>query len=173
MGLTAPASQKDVYSSTTNAQNLYLTDYHDHSPGRGVRLTGASITPGSLSGLHIATSTGAINPSQSGVLNGLASFTTSVATTINAQTSGLVSLSTGVTTFGVTFAQPFISGTTVSALGQVQAGSSFTYNLYAMPVSASPTGISFNIVLVNPTTSNITLATSTSINVFWFAAAAA
>ena len=84
MGLTAAASSQDVYSWSTNAQNLYLLDYHDHSPGRGTRLTGASITPASLSGIHIGNGslTGAnisstlqsINPSQVGIQVGMCSF---------------------------------------------------------------------------------------------------
>lgn len=70
MGLTAPISTEDPYSIAIKAQNLQFMDQHDHTPGRGVRLTGNSLVPGTLTGSNLSSRFGTVAPTQAGFQSG-------------------------------------------------------------------------------------------------------
>lgn len=153
MGLTAPASQNDVHTWTVDAQNLFLTDYHDHSPGKGTRLTGASITPGSLSGIHLSSVLQAVNPSQVGIQIGAASLNVPVST--SAATSLAVTFNQVYLTVPLIFVYPAfdttntyliipkaasvattgftLEGQTTATVGTTTGGYTFDLNWMAIP----------------------------------------
>lgn len=153
MGLTAPASQNDVHTWTVDAQNLFLTDYHDHSPGKGTRLTGASITPGSLSGIHLSSILQSVNPSQVGILIGAAALNVPVSSTVassvaitfsqtyliaplvfvypafdTTNTYLLIPKAVSVSTTGFT-----LEGQTTATVGTTTGGYTFDFNWMAVP----------------------------------------
>jgi hypothetical protein len=159
MGLTLPVSNNDVYNWSTDAQNLALESAHDHSPGRGARLTGASITPNSLSGIHIANKLQAINPSQVGIQVG----TTTVSVPAVSSTSPF--------TYNVTYPTAYAAGTTVipfvtlGSSGPSIPSSSSVQNIW--PTSATVTGFTINVSVTAGTlfthlTTALTLGTPTT-----------
>lgn len=72
MGLATWDQPLDRYDYLQLANNWQIIDFHDHSPGRGVQISGTGIVPGSIQASNIAT--GAIGPTQ--LSAGVVSLTT-------------------------------------------------------------------------------------------------
>lgn len=149
MGLTAPASPNDTHTWTVTAQNLFLLDYHDHTPGKGSRLTGASIQPASLSGIHISSILQSINPSQVGILVGTASLSVPAS-------------SSTATAVNITFNQSYI-GANPLIFVQPTFDSTDTYLLIPSASSVSTTGFTIG----GKTTAAVGSASTFSVN--WMA----